>query len=151
MNAHAKLPSGTLEQADRIYRLEQRIKGLTSQNDEQTKLILSLQLSLADAQARILEQAKALCEFQQADDGERLSPRRPVRDIVKDVLLFYPGITWEDVVSVRREKRLIEPRHRCMVAVYEERKDLSMPALGRIFRRDHTTIIHAVQKAEAKR
>ncbi len=151
MNAHATLPSGTLEQADRIHRLEQRIKGLTCQNDEQTKLILSLQLSLADAQARILEQAKALCEYQQSDLGEKLSPRRPVRDIVKEVLLFYPGITWEDVVSVRREKRLIEPRHRCMVAVYEERKDLSMPALGRIFKRDHTTIIHAVQKAEAKR
>lgn len=149
MNVHAKPPPGTLDQADRIFRLEQRIKGLTSQNEEQTKLIISLQLSLADAQARILDQARALCEHADASMGQ--SVRRPVRDIIKEVLHFFPGITWEDVISVRRERRLIEPRHKCMVAVYEERKDLSLPMLGRIFKRDHTTIIHAVQKAEAIR
>ncbi|OCP36748.1 helix-turn-helix domain-containing protein [Ensifer sp. LC163] len=149
MNPQPKLPPGTLEQADRILLLERRAKRLASQNDEQSKLILSLQLALADAQARILEQAKTLC--QHADSSEGVGVRRPVRDIVQEVLVLYPGVTWEDITSVRREKRLIEPRHRCMAAVYEERKDLSLPMLGRVFRRDHTTILHAVHKTEAKR
>lgn len=149
MNAQPKLPPGTLEQADRSFLLEGQVKRLASQNDVQSKLILSLQLALADAQARILEQAKTLCEH--SDSSEGVGVRRPVRDIVQEVLVFYPGVTWEDITSVRREKRLIEPRHRCMAAVYEERKDLSLPMLGRMFRRDHTTILHAVHKTEVKR
>ncbi|WP_457583580.1 helix-turn-helix domain-containing protein [Ensifer canadensis] len=112
--------------------------------------VLELELALSDAEARILSQAQLLCGVGAASDGGLFS-RRPVREIVEEVLLAYPGIGWGDVIGVRRERRLVEPRHRCMTAVYDEREDLSLPALGRIFRRDHTSVLHAVSKGRAKR
>lgn len=112
--------------------------------------VLELELALADAEARILSQAQLLCGTDAGGEGGLFS-RRPVREIVEEVLLAYPGIAWADVIGVRRERRLVEPRHRCMAAVYDEREDLSLPALGRIFRRDHTSVLHAVNKGRAKR
>jgi chromosomal replication initiator protein len=38
-----------------------------------------------------------------------------------------------------------------MEAVYDERKDLSLPSIGKLFCRDHTTILHAVRKVKADR
>lgn len=116
----------------------------------QTRRIAELELALADAQARILSQARLICGASDGADGD-LFNRRPVREIVEDVLKAYPGIGWEEIVGVGRERRLVEPRHRCIAAVYEERRDLSLPALGRIFHRDHTSVLHAVNKRGARR
>ncbi|HEV7308778.1 helix-turn-helix domain-containing protein [Ensifer sp.] len=115
----------------------------------QTRRITELELALADAEARILSQARLICAATLAADGD-LFNRRSVREIVEEVLALYPGVSWEEVIGVGRERRLVEPRHRCMSAVYQERTDLSLPALGRIFHRDHTSVLHAVTKRERK-
>ncbi|WP_429807190.1 helix-turn-helix domain-containing protein [Ensifer sp. B1-9] len=116
----------------------------------QVRRIAELELALADAEARLLSQARVICGAADAAGGDLFS-RRPVREIIEDVLGAYPGVTWEEIIGVGRERRLVEPRHRCMAAVYEERKDLSLPALGRIFRRDHTSVLHAVNRCGASR
>ncbi len=116
----------------------------------QTRRIAELELALADAEARLLSQARVICGAADAA-GSDLFSRRPVREIIEDVLAVYPGVTWEQIIGVGRERRLVEPRHRCMAAVYEERKDLSLPALGRIFHRDHTSVLHAVNRRGASR
>ncbi|MBX5089365.1 chromosomal replication initiator DnaA [Rhizobium lentis] len=106
-----------------------------------------LELDLGDARARILSQAAMLKMPVDGDFPEARDHRRSVEAIVCDVLRDFPGVTWEDVKGIRRTRHLVEPRHACMRAVYEERKDLSLPALGRIFGgRDHTTILNAVRK-----
>lgn len=106
-----------------------------------------LELDLADARARILSQAEMLKAIDGEDEGQTLvDRRRSVPEIVADVLQNYPGVTWEDVKGIRRTRDLIAPRHACMRAVYDERKDLSLPRIGKLFQRDHTTILHAVQK-----
>lgn len=129
---------------------EDLLTALSAHVKAQRLRVLQLELALADAEARILSQAQLLCGA--GADGEGgLFSRRPVREIVDEVLLAYPGIGWADVIGVRRERRLVEPRHRCMAAVYDEREDLSLPALGRIFRRDHSSVLHAVNKGRAKR
>ncbi|MBZ7922156.1 helix-turn-helix domain-containing protein [Ensifer adhaerens] len=116
----------------------------------QTRRIAELELALADAEARLLSQARVICGAADAAGGDLFS-RRPVREIIEDVLAAYPGVTWDEIIGVGRERRLVEPRHRCMAAVYEERKDLSLPALGRIFHRDHTSVLHAVNRRGASR
>lgn len=105
-----------------------------------------LELDLADARARILSQAELMKVLDDSESGEPMDKRRPVHEIVAEVLQHYPGITWDDVKGIRRTRDLIAPRHACMRAVYNERKDLSLPRLGRIFQRDHTTLIHAIKK-----
>lgn len=129
---------------------EDLLTALSAHVKAQRLRVLQLELALADAEARILSQAQLLCGAG-ADGESGLFSRRPVREIVDEVLLAYPGIGWADVIGVRRERRLVEPRHRCMAAVYDEREDLSLPALGRIFRRDHSSVLHAVNKSRARR
>ncbi|MBX5206708.1 chromosomal replication initiator DnaA [Rhizobium sp. NZLR11] len=108
-----------------------------------------LELDLSDARARILSQAAMLKLPVDGDFPEASDQRRSVEAIVRGILRDFPGVTWEDVKGIRRTRHLVVPRHACMKAVYEERKDLSLPALGRIFGgRDHTTILNAVKKSK---
>ncbi|WP_457585807.1 helix-turn-helix domain-containing protein [Ensifer canadensis] len=146
--ADAPTAAARAPESDTPLAPEDLLGALSAHVKAQRLRVLQLELALADAEARILSQAQLLCGAS-VDGG--LFSRRPVREIVDEVLLAYPGIGWADVIGVRRERRLVEPRHRCMAAVYDEREDLSLPALGRIFRRDHTSVLHAVNKGRAKR
>jgi chromosomal replication initiator protein len=109
-----------------------------------------LELDLADARARILTQAEMLRSIDDEGD-EPVDHRRSVPEIVAEVLQDYPDVTWEDIKGIRRTRNLIAPRHACMKAVYEERKDLSLPRIGKIFHRDHSTILNSVHKTDAQR
>lgn len=114
--------------------------------------VKELELSLADAHARILAQAEMLKvqEQPEADVDEENQPvaRRPVRIIAEEVLQDYPGITSEDVKGIRRVRKLIKPRKACIRAVFEERKDLSSVKIGKLFGgRDHSTILHSIKTA----
>lgn len=75
------------------------------------------------------------------------SPKTICEEILSEQ---FPGITWEDVIGKRRGGYLISARHACMYAVYKSRKDLSFPDLGRIFNKDHTSVLHAIKKIEAE-
>jgi hypothetical protein len=57
------------------------------------------------------------------------------------------GISVEDVLGDRRQKGTVLPRH---IIMYKLRKELelSFPKIGRIFGKDHTTIMHAFDKIE---
>jgi hypothetical protein len=75
-------------------------------------------------------------------------PFQEVRKIQECVGKYY-GVTRADLMSERRMKELIRPRH---VAIYlaKQLTPLSLPSIGRRFGgRDHTTILHAVRKIEA--
>lgn len=117
---------------------------------ETERKLEKLELDLADAQARILSQAEMMKALDEREAGEGIvDRRRAVPEIIADVLQHYPGISWDDIKGVRRTRDLIGPRQACVKAVYEERKDLSLPRIGRIFSRDHSTILHSVRKSHA--
>lgn len=71
-------------------------------------------------------------------------PKKAVKDIVDEVLNEHPGWSWEDIKSKRRNRALVAVRHACMKEVHRQRPDLSFPQLGRIFNRDHSSLLHAV-------
>ncbi|WEX76182.1 chromosomal replication initiator DnaA [Sinorhizobium numidicum] len=118
-----------------IAELESQVAGLASDNAAKTRRIVALEIDLADAEARLLAQAQALLSGRGADEAEdeQEGDRPPIEEIIATVLADFPGVSWEDIISVRRERRLVEPRHACMRAVYESRRDLSLPRIGRIF------------------
>lgn len=71
----------------------------------------------------------------------------PIKSIQRAVADRY-GVEINDLLSVRREARVILPRH---VAMYLAKKLTlkSLPEVGRAFaNRDHTTVLHAVRKVE---
>ncbi|MDK1373438.1 MULTISPECIES: helix-turn-helix domain-containing protein [unclassified Sinorhizobium] len=141
-------PANAVVSAAAAAELERRLQALAGDNAAKARRIAALETELADAGARLIAQAQALLgqrPVEAAEDGDR----PPVEEIVAVVLERFPGVTWEDIISVRRERRLVEPRHACMRAVYDARKDLSLPLLGRIFHRKHTTVLGVVQRRSA--
>ena len=70
------------------------------------------------------------------------------RKIAESVAGFY-NITLEDLIKQSRKKEFVKPRQ---IAMYLIRKELdnSFPAIGEFFgNRDHTTVMHAVDKVES--
>lgn len=139
-------PGLAARRAARIDELERQLAEFARDSEAKKRQIAKLEIDLADAAARLLAQARILLADReaQAPDGED-GDRPSVEEIVGVVLKDFPDVSWDDIISVRRERRLVRPRHACMRAVYEQRRDLSLAGIGRIFHRDHTTVLAAVQ------
>lgn len=152
---------GATEKARSLDRANEQVQGLRGEvdnlettNERLTAMVTSLELDLADLRASFMSQAKYLADIEDRIAGEtsyKFQEKKSVTRIVLEVLQDFPGVCWEDVLSPRRSRGLIKPRHACINAVCEQRPDLSFPAVGRIFHRDHTTILHAVYGRDRKR
>ncbi|MGA2163811.1 MAG: chromosomal replication initiator protein DnaA, partial [Solirubrobacteraceae bacterium] len=78
------------------------------------------------------------------------TPRRRTLADIQTAACRHFGLSPEELLSSSRAARVAWPRQ---VAMYLAREltDESLPAIGRHFgRRDHTTVIHAVRRAEQK-
>jgi len=71
------------------------------------------------------------------------------RDIIETVAARH-GVTVAEILGTRRTKPIVNARHAAIVQVCKLRSTLSLPQIGRIFHRDHTTIMHAVCKYVAE-
>ncbi|UFS83192.1 hypothetical protein LPB79_13140 [Rhizobium sp. T136] len=93
---------------------------------------------------------RAALGIHRSDLDMAIMPRRPTKHIIADVLENFPGVTWDDLKSKHRTHDVVYPRQLCMYEVHRQRKDMSYPAIGRLFGgRDHTTVLHAVRKIES--
>lgn len=145
MNPQASLKRADLEkERDTVSMLKREVMDLAARVTDKDKKISALELDIADRNARIISLAGELAKLDIA--GVNADPKKTIATIVSEVLRDYPGVTWDDITGLRRTRDLIKPRHLCMVAVFEQRKDLSLPMIGRIFKRDHTTILAATRK-----
>lgn len=72
-----------------------------------------------------------------------------VREI-QDATCKYFSVKRSEMFSQRKNQRIANAR---MVAMYLacEKTDLSLPEIGRMFHRDHTTIYHGHRKIEKRR
>lgn len=65
---------------------------------------------------------------------------------IKQTTCEYFGVSVNDVVSARRTKDVVNPRHVAMF-LCKELTPYSLPAIGRAFGgRDHTTVLHALRR-----
>ncbi|WP_010660229.1 helix-turn-helix domain-containing protein [Brucella anthropi] len=67
--------------------------------------------------------------------------------LVREVAEEY-GLTYQDLVGAGRSKQFIFPRRLAMWRLRHER-GLSLPRIGQIFNRDHTTCLHSIQLLDA--
>lgn len=124
----------------------EEIETLNEAVAQSAKTIQNLIMVRSDLEALILIQAQRICQLEnitaKPDDG-----RRSVVEIIKEVLVDYPGLTVNDICGTRRSASIVEPRHKAMAKVYEERTDLSLGDIGKHFGgRDHSTALSAVKK-----
>lgn len=71
-------------------------------------------------------------------------PGHAIRAII-DLVARMHGATHEEVMSRSRQHHIVIARQAAICAVAHKRPDYSLPMLGRIFRRDHTSILHALR------
>lgn len=72
-----------------------------------------------------------------------LTPRDTTRAIIREVAERH-GVTVAEVLSPSREGRVMRARHHAILAVRSQKPHLSTPQLGRIFGRDHSTVLHHI-------
>lgn len=93
--------------------------------------------------ALVLEQAKNILSSIVGSRKKVTSAKR-----VSEVVAEFYNITMDDLVKQSRKKEFVKPRQ---IAMYIIRKELdtSFPSIGDFFgNRDHTTVMHAVEKIE---
>lgn len=79
-----------------------------------------------------------------------LGAKTPAREIISRVGALH-GYTLAEITGPRLEKSLVQARFDAIKAVADARPDLSLPQIGRIFNRDHTSILHALKKRGGRR
>ena len=77
-----------------------------------------------------------------------LSPRDQILRII-EVVAHAHGITADRLLSSERIREVVQARDAAILEVAETFPWLSLPHLGRIFKRDHTTILHSLRKQGA--
>jgi hypothetical protein len=55
-------------------------------------------------------------------------------------------VHFSDMTGPCRTRVVVAARHEAVGIVYTHCRQVSLPALGRLFKRDHTTILHALRK-----
>lgn len=71
----------------------------------------------------------------------------PARDIIAEVARRH-GVKYGEILGPRGPRSITAVRTEAIREVADARPDLSMVAIGRIFGRDHTTILHALRKTK---
>lgn len=73
----------------------------------------------------------------------RVTPRRVIEKIAKE-----HGVSVGLIIGQRRAKEIVAIRDKAVRAVAEQFPEMSLPDIGRAFKRDHTTIIHSLRKTK---
>ena len=86
----------------------------------------------------------------QIDDlMEAVAERRPlIRQFIKQLCDHF-GVEWSEIIGPSRFREIVLPRQKMQWLVMKFYNDrMSYPLVGRIFKRDHTTILHACRKID---
>ncbi len=118
---------------------EKLLRAKRLKDDEERKAAEQRALREAEA-ARLVDEAVARyrCVF-------TINGKRNAKDIIRDTCA---GTPWglADIIGHRRNKDLVKVRYACIRAVAREHPEKTLVQMGKIFRRDHTSIIAALRK-----
>lgn len=76
-------------------------------------------------------------------------PRTEAQQIIADVAHRH-GVTYAEVLSTCRDKKLVQARYDAMAAVYLAKPQLSLMQMGKLFRRDPKTVWHGLMRRGLK-
>jgi chromosomal replication initiation ATPase DnaA len=103
------------------------------------------QAEAAEARRRAEQRRElAIAAMDRAIPKPRPSTPYDARNLIGRVAAWH-GYTVEDVLGPSRARPLIQARFDAVAAVATTYPGMSLPMLGRLFKRDHTTILHALR------
>ena len=74
-----------------------------------------------------------------------LTRRERMLETVREVAHKH-GVAMSEIFSRDRTHRVVDARHEAIARVHQANPDMSFPRIGRLFGRDHTTVMFAVQR-----
>lgn len=77
------------------------------------------------------------------------SPAKETHRIIAAVASRY-GLTPGHLTGAQQARRISVVRQKAYSEVRRQRPHLSLPAIGRAFNRDHTTVLHGIRAHEAR-
>lgn len=83
---------------------------------------------------------------QQVCDFQPEERQKTAYSVIHDVLSFFPGVTMDQLRGQRRQADLIVVRHIAEFEVCRQFPAYSLPMVGRIFCKDHTSVLSAKEK-----
>ena len=69
---------------------------------------------------------------------------------VTEAVCAITGLTLKDLRSPCRHRRIAWARQFCWLMIRQQRPDISLPAMGRFFHRDHSTIHYGIREARRR-
>lgn len=152
MNAPIKLTREIFEQsAAEIKRLTRVVANQESDLKAKKEVVAKLLADLSEERRTIQFLNKQISALSDVGSIPASSKYRTVKAIVSEILDEWPGVSWKQILGSRRSWHIVRSRHLCMQAVYEQRPDLSLPQIARIFHKDHSTVCYAVYKRSPRR
>lgn len=129
--------------------MEAKAKALAEKRWEEQRLQTEARLKLAELRQHRLSMQQA--KEQRKIDAANLviTDSMETREIIYTVSAAY-SVTEADIFGNSRKEHIIEARHAAMWEVHKRKPHLSANQIGKIFRRDHTSILSALRKMEAR-
>jgi len=135
-DAHVKLRKAVLEREAPAAPVEPKEKPLWTTNT-------------ISFNSHVVEYRRYLLVCEEGDTPVFL-PKKPMDEIVGEVLRFFPQYGLASIKGRCRNKGVILPRHLAVYEVHRQRPDQSYPQLAKYFcRNDHSGLIYAVNKIHA--
>lgn len=103
---------------------------------------------IAAQRAEAIEQPPVMADPEPIEDTV-IAFVPPVRALISNVAAKY-GLTYQDIIGPSRENKIVVARHEAICTVRRARPEMTLPHLGKEFRRDHTTVLHALRKRGLK-
>jgi len=125
--------------AERVRREQEAKEAARRRIEEAYQEALRARAEAAEAARRAHEAILA----EQAFLAGRSAPEP--KHIIMEVAIAH-GVSYDDILGRSRARHLVAARHEAIYEVRKRRPHLSLPQIGRIFKRDHTTILHALRR-----
>jgi hypothetical protein len=77
--------------------------------------------------------------------------KRPGPQAIVKLVALKHGVSSREILGHQRYLRIVAARHESMWLIHTHCPWLSIPEIGRVFGRDHTTVLHALSKYTGRR
>lgn len=131
-------------------------KAMIKERDRNALRVMRDQLrARAKAEKEARENAR-LAALRAAEIGEQytdnlgLNHDMTVKEIIT-LIALEGDMTYDDMIGHSRVPAVVARRHLAIVEVYRLKPAMSLVQIGKAFGKDHSTIVHALQKAGVKR
>ncbi|MBX4870601.1 hypothetical protein HJA85_27145 [Rhizobium bangladeshense] len=141
MNPPVKLTREAIAEKDeKIRELRNIITAQRADIAVRQETIDRLTVELRESRKAEEEYRRKSRAISEADNAIGADGLRSWKAIVKEVMSEFPGVSWAQIKSSRRQTWIVACRRACVRAVHAERPEMTSTDLAKLFNKEHSTI-----------